>query len=231
MASTGQENAPRIVVPHPAKWHGRILARLTWGLIRVVSGTLRWELLDPERLNKALEEGPAIFTTWHNRLSLSLEVYNRYLRDAKGPRRLATLVSASKDGGLLARILENFGAQPVRGSSSRRGPQALLELTTMAQKGFDLAITPDGPRGPKYKVQEGALALAQLTGFAIYPIIYCLSAKLHLRSWDNFQIPLPFARCEVRFGDPIRVGRDCSEAERESLRAQLEQAMLSMTRD
>ena len=74
---------------------------------------------------------------------------------------MAALVSASGDGGLLARVLELFRVQPVRGSSSRRGPQALRELTTWARRGFDLAITPDGPRGPCYVVDEGVIAAAR----------------------------------------------------------------------
>ena len=82
---------------------------------------------------------------------------------------MAAMVSASKDGGFLASILECFGVQPVRGSSSRRGPQALLELTGWAERGYDLAITPDGPRGPRYVVQEGIIALAQVTGLPIVP--------------------------------------------------------------
>src|SRR4029077_6679252 len=82
---------------------------------------------------------------------------------------LAAIVSASKDGGFLAAILENFNVQPVRGSSSRRGRQAVLELISWAERGYDLAITPDGPRGPRYIAQEGATALAQLTGHPIIP--------------------------------------------------------------
>ncbi len=82
-------------------------------------------------------------------------------------RKLAALVSASKDSALLAAVLAKFGVEQVRGSSSRRGPQALLELTTLAQMGYDLAVTPDGPKGPRYSVQEGIVALAQLTGLPI----------------------------------------------------------------
>ena len=141
------------------------------------------------------------------------------------------MVSASKDGGLLARILERFGAQPVRGSSSRRGPQALLELTSWAERGYDLAITPDGPRGPCYVVQDGAIALAQLTGFPLVPVAYNLNWKIRLKSWDRFQIPLPFARCDVTFDHAIRLPHDASEAEREKVRQQIEARMREITVD
>jgi lysophospholipid acyltransferase (LPLAT)-like uncharacterized protein len=121
--------------------------------------------------------------------------------------------------------------QPVRGSSSRRGPQALLELTTWAERGYDLAITPDGPRGPCYVVQEGVMSLAQVTGLPILPASYHLNWKLRLNSWDRFQIPLPFARCEVFIERPLRVPRQASDAQREDLRRQLEETLKGITKD
>ena len=132
---------------------------------------------------------------------------------------------------MLAAILERFGVQPVRGSSSRRGPQALLELTTWAERGYDLAITPDGPRGPRYEVQEGVMSLAQVTGLPIVPVSYHLNWKIRAKSWDRFQIPLPFARCEVTVGRVLRVPREATDAEREELRQQLETEMRAITRD
>src|SRR5947208_3398403 len=178
--------APRIITPHPLKWHQRLAASMIYGTIEAVSLTMRyqWEF-HPELLKK--EVGPVIFCAWHNRLSVSLIVYRGYVRAKKQRHRLAGMVSASKDGGVVARILEHFGGQPVRGSSSRRGPQALLELTTWAERGYDIAITPDGPRGPRYEFQPGALALAQLTGKPLVPVSYHLSSKICLRSWDRFQ--------------------------------------------
>src|SRR6185295_11123120 len=105
--------------------------------------------------------------------------------------------------GLLARVLELNGVEPVRGSTSRRGRQALLELVTWAERGFDLAITPDGPRGPCYVVQDGVIALAQLTGLPIVPVSYHLRWRIRLKSWDRFQIPLPFGPCIAYVGEPL----------------------------
>jgi lysophospholipid acyltransferase (LPLAT)-like uncharacterized protein len=172
-----------------------------------------------------------IFAIWHNRLALCLMLYQRYVVRFAPDRRMAAIVSASRDGGLLARILEHFNVEPIRGSSSRRGPQALLELRTWAARGYDLAITPDGPRGPRYVVQEGAMALAQVTGLPIIPASYHLSWKIRLKSWDGFQIPLPFSRCEVFAGRIIHVPREATDAERESLRQQLEAELRAITHD
>jgi lysophospholipid acyltransferase (LPLAT)-like uncharacterized protein len=144
---------------------------------------------------------------------------------------MAAIVSASKDGGLLAAILECFKVQPVRGSTSRRGPQALLELTTWAERGYDLAITPDGPRGPCYDVQDGVMSLAQITGLPIMPFSWFLRWKLRLNSWDRFQIPLPFSYCEMNVGRPIRVPREATDEERARLRQELQDTLRMLTKD
>ena len=158
-AAGGKSNG--IVTAHRLKWHQRLAASIIYGLIKGISFTqrYRWEY-HAEVLQK--ETGPVIFCAWHNRLALGLPMYRDYARRKRQPAHLAAVVSASKDGGIVARVLEHFDVQPVRGSSSRRGPQALLELTTWAERGYDLAITPDGPRGPRYEVQAGAIALAQV---------------------------------------------------------------------
>jgi lysophospholipid acyltransferase (LPLAT)-like uncharacterized protein len=119
----------------------------------------------------------------------------------------------------------------VRGSSSRRGAQALRELHTWAERGYDLSITPDGPRGPRYVVADGAIALAQITGLPLVPVAYHLNWKITLKSWDRFQIPLPFTRCEVTAGNIFRVPPETSDAERENLRQQLETELRAITKD
>jgi lysophospholipid acyltransferase (LPLAT)-like uncharacterized protein len=160
-----------------------------------------------------------------------MKAYFGYIKKHNQTPGLAAMVSASKDGGFLAAILECFKVQPVRGSSSRRGRQALLELTTWAERGYDLAITPDGPRGPCYLVQDGIISLAQITGFPIMPVSYYVAWKIRLKSWDRFQIPLPFTRCEMIYEKPIRVSANATDAERENLRQDLERALTSITQD
>lgn len=221
----------RIVVPHDVQWHGRLAAAAIYAIIRLIAATLRFRLSDNSGLVETGTKSPVIFCVWHNRLALALILYNKYILRTDPARGLAAMVSASKDGGLLARILEHFGAQPVRGSSSRRGPQALLELTSWAERGYDLAITPDGPRGPRYVVQDGIVSLAQLTGLPVLPVAYTLSRKFCLKSWDRFQVPLPFARCEVTLGRPVHVPREATDSEREEWRRKIEQQMREITPD
>ena len=219
-----------VVVPNQPRWHHWLGAWLVVGLVRIISATLRYRWRDAGYLQKASGE-PAIYCVWHNRLALSMPAYFSDANKRRAGAGMAAMVSASKDGAVLAAILECFNVQPVRGSTSRRGPQALLELTTWAQRGFDLAITPDGPRGPCSEVQEGVMSLAQITGLPIIPFSYFLKWKLRLNSWDRFQVPLPFSYCEMRVGKPLYVRRDATDAERAELRSQLENTLRELSED
>ena len=220
-----------VVVPHKTRWHQWLAATLVYLLIRALAATIRFRLTDPSGFFNGAPKEKIIFAIWHNRLALSAILYRRYVLKHEPRRWMAGMVSASRDGGLLAQILEHFDIEPVRGSSSRRGPQALNEMTTWAERGYDLAITPDGPRGPRYEVQDGVIATAQLTGLPIVPASYHLNWKIQAKSWDRFQIPLPFARCEVTTGKIIRVPREAADTEREELRKQLEAELRAITRD
>ena len=230
MSKPAKPQRSGIVVPHRAKWYQRLVAELFFVLARLLSATIRYDWQDKTGILRGGTQ-PVIFCIWHNRLALCLEVYRKYLRQLGRPPRLAAMVSASRDGGLLVRVLELYNVQPARGSSSRRGRQALLELLTWAERDYDIAITPDGPRGPCYVAQEGAISLAQLTGFPIVPVSYELSWKITVNSWDRFQIPLPFSRCIMRLGPPLAVPREANEEEREHLRRELESRLNELTVD
>jgi lysophospholipid acyltransferase (LPLAT)-like uncharacterized protein len=220
-----------VVVPRQPRWYQRLAAWLVFLTIRAVAITLRYRWNDRSGLFHGSAVEPSIYCVWHNRLALCLIAYYGYARKRSQTPGMAAMVSASKDGAFLAAILERFKVQPVRGSSSRRGPQALLELTSWSERGYDLAITPDGPRGPCYVVQEGIISLAQLTGLPIIPFSYHLGWKIRVKSWDRFQIPLPFSRCEMNVQKPIRIPRGASAAEREALRLQLERTLKELSRD
>ncbi|MCX6924900.1 MAG: lysophospholipid acyltransferase family protein [Verrucomicrobia bacterium] len=218
-----------VVVPNPPSRGQRALGWLVANGMRLLTATLRYRV-NGGRGQVRLPDEPVIFALWHNRLGLCMKVYERFVRPDHPHDHLAALISASKDGALLASILQRFGVQPVRGSSSRRGAQALLELASWAERGFDLAVTPDGPRGPRYVVQEGVMVLAQVTGLPIVPYSCQLGWKVRAKSWDSFEIPLPFSRCQMTFGEPIYVPRGATDAERGQLREQLQDVLLAGTR-
>ncbi len=224
-----------VVVPEKAGLGGRCLAFAIWSAIRAVDATLRYRLTMPDETVATLRAGPVIFCIWHNRLFLSLRLYQRFVRPHPqprlNPRRLAAMVSASRDGGLLARILELFEVEPVRGSTSRRGPQALLELVSWGERGLDLAITPDGPRGPRYVVQEGVVTAAKLTGLAVIPVCFRAAWKHQLKSWDRFQIPLPGSRIDAVFGAPVTFDAGSSPEARTAALQTLQERMMTLTPD
>jgi lysophospholipid acyltransferase (LPLAT)-like uncharacterized protein len=229
-ADSPKKRASGVVVPHAPTWYQRLGAWLVFILLRAVALTLRYQWNDRASVLEKPSDGPVIFCVWHNRLALCMEAHHIYTRKHQSPG-MAAMVSASRDGGFLTGILECFKVQPVRGSSSRRGPQALLELTSWAERGYDLAITPDGPRGPRYVVQDGVMSLAQLTGLPIVPFSFHAHRKICSGSWDRFQIPVPFSRCEMTLAKPICVPRETSDAGREELRKQLEQTLKEISRD
>lgn len=193
-----------------------------------IARTLRYRWLDPTGIFEPGSEQRVIFSVWHNRLAVALFLYQRHVQRRLPGRRMAGLVSASRDGALLTRVLELRGVLPIRGSSSRRGGAALRELSAAAAAGFDLAITPDGPRGPRYQVQPGAIAAGYLTGLPVVPVGCRLGWAWRLRTWDGFQIPFPFSVCEVHLGTPMRIPREATERDRERFRSELESAMRAL---
>jgi len=219
------------VVPHSPRWHQSLGASAIWLVVKAVSATIRCRLNDPYGFMTRKDLRQVIYCTWHNRLALSMTLHSVLGQRQHRTAGLAGLVSASRDGAFLSAVLGRFGVQSVRGSTSRRGPQAMVELVTMAERGFDIAITPDGPRGPSYVVQEGALVLAQLTGLPVVPVSYHLGLKIRLKSWDGFQIPFPFSRCDIVVGRMMHVPRESSRDDRESLRREFEMEMRAITRD
>lgn len=231
MSKPNRTKSSGIVIPHKLKWHQQLAATVIYLLMRTLAGTWRVRWIDNSGLLKNKTRPAVIFCSWHNRLAISMMINRSYAQKYGPGRGLAAIVSASKDGGIVARILELFKCQPVRGSSSRRGAQALLELTTSAERGLDIAITPDGPRGPCYKIQDGITSLAQLTGLRIIPASSRIYWKICTKSWDRFQIPLPFSRIDVTFGEPVEIPRDSSDEQRAQLRALLESRMNSITQD
>jgi len=135
---------------------------------------------------------------------------------------VTVLTSPSKDGEILAQFVGAFGMGSVRGSSSRRGSQALRELVRLVQSGGDIAITPDGPRGPRYSLGPGVVLLAQTTGVPIVPAHASFTRCVRMKTWDGFIIPLPFSSISVTVDEKIFIPRDLSEDEFEKARKNLE---------
>jgi lysophospholipid acyltransferase (LPLAT)-like uncharacterized protein len=106
-----------------------------------------------------------------------------------------------------------------------------VEATTWLEKNHSIVITPDGPRGPAYRIQDGIIQLAKVTGRPIIPVSTFTHWKIRLKSWDQLQVPLPFTRCDLKYGEPIWIPREASDEEFEKLRLKLEESMRALTRD
>ena len=228
MSASARKNSG-VIVPRRLSWHRRLAASCVatglWLCIR------SWRRTWKNSEKKSQAQAPVIYCIWHDRLILALGSHDGHAAEKWGGKGLAAMVSASGDGAFLAAMLAKFGVHAVRGSTSRRGPQALLEATRWLRRGYSLAISPDGPRGPSHQFQDGVIYLAQISGRPIIPISNFARWKIRLRSWDRFQIPLPFSLCELYDNDPITVPRDASDAEREQLRTKLQEAMSAITVD
>jgi lysophospholipid acyltransferase (LPLAT)-like uncharacterized protein len=154
---------------------------------------------------------PLIYAVWHGRI-LMVPWFHARLAATRGARPVSVLVSRSEDGELVARYIRRFGLAAVRGSSSRGGGEAARALVARLRHGGDIAVVPDGPRGPRRQLQPGVVALAALTGAPIVPLAVAARPARRLRSWDEFMIPLPFARCALVLGAPLAVARDADRA-------------------
>lgn len=170
------------------------------------------------------EEGNNIFTFWHSRL-FYLAYYP--IKNTKKPK-ISVLISMSRDGDYGVAIVRKLGLDMVRGSTSRGGHKAIRNLARKAAAGNNIVITPDGPRGPAYRVNEGVIRLAQLTGARIIPVSYDATRKKKLKSWDGFIVVKPFGRVHMAFAEPVQIPRDLDSGEVEKYREELEKTLLEL---
>ena len=201
-----------------------MLGSLAGWMMKLLSSTLRMEVRDLCGIGgSARTMPPVIYVLWHNRFFCVPPAWNRI---CYGYRKTVALTSASHDGDMVARAMAVFGLGSVRGSSSRRSVAALVGLKRALQEGLDICVTPDGPRGPRYKVQPGVIKLAESTGAPIIPIHVRFSSAWRLKTWDRFVIPKPFSRVEVIFAEPIRITRGMDADTFENERLNLENLMV-----
>lgn len=182
------------------KWVERrclnLLISLAQLFLTMMMATVRVRWYGIEKLEDLHRKGiPIIYALWHQRMLIFLFTHKR--------QRVHNMVSAHRDGEIITRIMHRFGQRTVRGSTNRGGKEALHELADFAQKGFDTAITPDGPRGPLHKLHPGVVLLAQRTGLPLIPGAYGAHPCWQFKTWDRFILPKPFCKIAIRVGNPI----------------------------
>lgn len=196
-------------------------ARLGALVLRALAGTWRVRVLNDEFVRHPREQRkPIMYVCWHGQLLPLIWAHRN--------REIAIMVSEHSDGELITRIARSLGFRAIRGSTSRGGARALLGACRELESGFDIAVTPDGPRGPARSVAPGAVVISHRTGAPMVPVAVVADRAWRLKSWDQFIIPKPFARVTVAYSNPIRVAadtaRDASTQELENVRAGIDQA-------
>jgi hypothetical protein len=205
------------------KTSDRLLADTAYLAVVALGKTLRLSETGREHVTAARATGrPVLFVMWHSRL-----LYLGYLLAYE---RLVIMASSSRDGDLVARVAHDHGIAAVRGSTSRGGALAARALArAMRERGLAGAITPDGPRGPRCILQPGSLLVARLAGALIVPVALGFSRKKIFSSWDAFQLPWPFARARLVFGEPVSLSDVEGEAAFEECRANIERRLTAVT--
>lgn len=203
-----------------------VTAALGAWVVRGLAATLRLQVVGIDPLRELWRgDRPLIYAVWHGRI-LMVPWANARLRRAAGARPVTVLASRSRDGELVSAFVRRFGLATVRGSSSRAGASGLRQLARAVSAGHDVAVVPDGPRGPRLTLQAGVVTLAVLTGAPVVPLAFAARPARRLRSWDEFLVPLPFARSVLAFGEPLALAQD---ADRERAGKDVERALLEVT--
>lgn len=200
----------------------RLLIRLAdfafYFLISLIGKTVRFEREGWENFEAIERAGKRpIYTFWHNRIFLGTYFFRR--------RGIVVITSQSFDGEYIARFIQRFGYGAVRGSSTRGGVAALVEMIRLMRAGLPMGFTIDGPKGPKYVAKIGACLLAKKTGNPMMPFVVEAEKFWQVKSWDNLQIPKPFSRARLIIAEPIYVEQDATDEVLENKRLELQKSL------
>ena len=190
-------------------------------LIRALGATARFRVEGWEHWDESWRGGPPVMAFWHEQIFLTTYFFRR--------RRIVVMTSRSFDGEYIARFIQRFGYGAARGSSTRGGVGALVEMARLVRRGFAAGFTVDGPKGPRRVAKTGALLLAKKTGRPVLPFAVTAESFWRLGSWDRLQIPKPFTRAFVRLAPPLYVPADADAAQLEHLRGELQRTLERLT--
>ncbi len=196
----------------------RLIDWLCYLVMSLIGMTIRFEVEGWHNYESVIASGKLpVWPFWHDRIFLSTV----YFRD----RGILVITSKSRDGEYIARFIQRFGFGAIRGSSSRGGAKALVEMRNAMQLGLEIAFTVDGPRGPRYEAKPGPVYLAKLTDNPILPFIIEPQNYWTLNTWDKLQIPKPFTKALLIIAEPFSVNPDADESELETKVVEMQRSL------
>lgn len=199
------------------------MGHVVWGLITLVCASLRKKIILRGATGDILGKQQCIVALWHNRTFTPCYMY-RYRVEHTVP--MSMLTSASKDGALLSTVAEDYGMRTVRGSSHRRGAAGFRDMLRELESGCCMCITPDGPKGPRYKSRAGVIRLASVSGLPILPACIDIPSCWRInKAWDGFVIPKPFSKVTLLVREPLYVPADIDEATQKEYMEKLDELL------
>ena len=206
------------------KYGQKSIGFLFYLITKFICFSIRWKCYDEDQKSNIINnKDQYIFCCWHNRLFLGPHLLPRN-------RIINALQSSHSDGMITSIAFKYLGMNVILGSSMKGGMQAFRKMVKCIKNGESIAITPDGPKGPKETVKEGVIKLAQITGIPIVPLVWSTKKFKIIDSWDNFVIPFPFSKGIYTFGKPIYVDKKISENNFEILRLEVESEIKRLTK-
>lgn len=209
------------------KWKQRLffflLTKLGWLVILVLGHLSRIRYVGREHFEwLKRNKKPFIYCIWHGRILVPIFCHRH--------EGIQAMVSLHDDGEMIAQTLHRLGYQTVRGSSTRGGQRATIEMIRHLKHGGVSAIMPDGPRGPRHEFKMGAITIAQRAGAYLLPFTYSASRKIVFKSWDRFMLLLPFSKSVAVYGEPIHIPAELTAEQLEEMRLTVEQRMIELER-
>ena len=206
------------------KYGQKSIGFLFYLITKFICFSIRWKCYDEDQKSNVINnKDQYIFCCWHNRLFLGPHLLPRN-------RIINALQSSHSDGMITSIAFKYLGMNVILGSSMKGGMQAFRKMVKCIKNGESIAITPDGPKGPKETVKEGVIKLAQITGIPIVPLVWSTKKFKLIDSWDNFVIPFPFSKGIYTFGKPIYVDKKISQNNFEILRLEVESEIKRLTK-
>jgi lysophospholipid acyltransferase (LPLAT)-like uncharacterized protein len=176
------------VVPAVAGW-------LIWALTYLLSSTIRWTFIGKENFDTIMSNTGSVAVFWHGEM-LMLPYTHRH-------KKVAIIISKSKDGDIATAVINRFGFDAVRGSSSRGAETAILETMELLKNKYTIGLAGDGPKGPYHVMKPGPIWFAQKMGMPLIPVTARFKHYVQLKSWDRFLIPMPFTKAVAIYGEPL----------------------------